>query len=71
MSTEYVAFFTKAKSCFDIKKPNERKLIKEKNKALSSMDFLDSEEEKLKTLEVGYYRINTNVFIISCREDDS
>ena len=26
-------------SCFDIKKPNERKLIKEKNKALSSMDF--------------------------------
>ena len=53
MSTEYVQFFTKAKSCFDIKKPNERKLIKEKNKALSSMDFLDSEEEKLKTLEVG------------------
>lgn len=71
MSTDYVSFFTKAKSGFDIKKPNERKLIKEKNKALSSMDFLDSEEEKLKTLEVGYYRINTNVFIISCREDNS
>lgn len=70
MSTEYVSFFNKANSSFCIKKPNEHKLIKEKNKALSSMDFLETEEEKINTLEEGYYRINTNVFIISYREDD-
>ncbi len=69
MSTEYVSFFNK-KSTFGIRKPNERKLIKAINKALSSMDFLETEEEKIKSLEEGYYRINTNVFIISYREDD-
>ena len=69
MSTEYVSFFNK-KSTFGIRKPNERKLITEINKALSSMDFLETEEEKIKSLEEGYYRINTNVFIISYREDD-
>ena len=51
MSTEYVSFFNK-KSTFGIRKPNERKLIKAINKALSSMDFLETEEEKIKSTKV-------------------
>ena len=51
MSTEYVSFFNK-KSTFGIRKPNELKLIKEINKALSSMDFLETEEEKIKSTKV-------------------
>lgn len=42
-----------------------------KNKALSSLDFLDEEDNKLEIeLDKKYQRINSNVYLVSTRSDD-